>query len=203
MRKCMIKLISTLFACWIFFTIVLYLNLMEIGKLKYVFEIYNKLENNHSLILNPIRFNNSKKLVVISIDLNKVYHMFLLPYLTLAWRRVNYEPIFLFVIENENQYLTNKKLRQLQKTTEVLNLLNVTILKIPSNEKYAFMIPMIIRLFSGILPDNLVNDDDFILTSDADLIPINKNFYFYTNKTYIKIWNAFCCEAFEFKSKYY
>jgi len=204
-NKYKIKLLFVLLFCWITISIIKspFFELIENSEsIKTKTEKFN--ESKDGLVSPRIDLNKTKHFVIVSIDLNsnKDYYIFLLPYLVLAWRRVNYEPIFLFIVEKRKQHLTNKKLEQLSKTTEILRFLNATILKVPSNEKYPFMIPMIIRLFIGILPQDLVNDEDFVITSDADLIPISKNYYVPSNQTPITIWNAFCCKKFDFKSKY-
>jgi hypothetical protein len=208
MKYCIVKWISALFLFWTSIIIfVLYLNLIEINQFKFEPEINTKKvtlkytnNNQYSSISTPKFFNNSKNFVLISIDINsnKDYYMFILPYTTVAWRRLNYEPILFFITEQKN--LSSKKQKQLRKTTQYLSFLNVTILKVPSHQKYPFMVPMIIRLFSGILPDNLVNDNDFVITSDADLIPVNEKYYIHSSKNSIIIWNAFCCKPFKFKS---
>ena len=208
MKYCIIKRISAVFLFWTFISvIVLYLNLIKINQFKFEPKINTKKitfkytnNNKYSSISTPKCLNNSKNFVLISIDINsnKEYYMFLLPYITVAWRRLNYEPILLFVTDQKN--LSIKKQKKLRKTNEYLSFLNVTILKVPSEEKYSFMVPMIIRLFSGILPGNLVNDNDFVITSDADLIPVNEKYYIHSKTNSIIIWNAFCCKPFKFKS---
>ena len=146
---------------------------------------------------------NAKKYVVISsnLDKNKPYYYFYLPIIAEAWRRIDFEPVFLIVssdFENINE--------QASKSIEYLKKLNCKIKFLQSDPSYEVMTSMISRLFVGIFPNELISDDDFVLTTDADLIPISKSYYdFNQDHSSIKIWNAYCCNdtEIEFNNEIY
>jgi len=65
------------------------------------------------------------------------------------------------------------------------------------------MTAMLSRLFVGLLPANLASENDFIITSDSDLYPVNNNFYNTINNDALKVWNANCCGIFKHENKSY
>ena len=72
-----------------------------------------------------------------------------------------------------------------------------------SAPSYETLTAMISREMIGLLPDDLVSENDFVLTSDADLYPVDLNYYTTFNNYAVHVWNAGCCGSFNFKSEEY
>ena len=137
------------------------------------------------------------KFVVISSNVDPGY-MFNVPLVSLAWRRVGYEPIILIVYSNTTQFnlLVNK-------TIEFLDKFKIKYLFIKSPPDYDVMVGMLSRLFIGLLPESMLASNDFILTSDSDLFPINRDYYNFENTYEIRAWNAYCCGKFIYENDQY
>ena len=199
------KNVLNLKAIIIFFTVIVYLSLAFIKQteitsksddLKLVLEkTFNQSDRTYDSILaeTPRRF------AIISSNLfSESDYMFNLPFVALAWRRLGIEPIVLLVKSNitKPKELTNK-------TIEYLNKFRVKTVYVQSPDNYDVTVGMLSRLFAGLLPRSMVKDQDFVLTTDSDLIPIDKNYYSIDNSNHIRAWNAFCCEPFTFENKEY
>jgi hypothetical protein len=139
----------------------------------------------------------NKKMVVVSANLESNYS-FNLPMVCLAWRRLNIEPIVFIVTSN-----SSKINKSGNKTIEYLKLFNIKIVNVESPKNYELMTAMLSRLFVGLLPANLASENDFIITSDSDLYPVNNNFYNTINNDALKVWNANCCGIFKHENKSY
>ena len=176
---------------------------------------------------NDKKYVKSRGYVAISTNLqtDKEYYIFYLPIVCEAWRRVGYEPILIFVIndlnntqinlnssiqlndfdvgKNENKVLT-AKLNSLQlKVVEQLQELNVKIYYFRSFRNYEVQLGMLARIFIGFVSSKYIQDPNaFIILSDTDLIPIRRSYY-RPKKGAINIWNAFCCGNFTFKEVTY
>ena len=124
--------------------------------------------------------------------------MFHLPITTLAWRRIGVEPLILLISSNQ----TRSKLAK--KTLEYLDKLKATTMHIQVESGYERLAAMTSRLFVGLLPDSMLRDDDFAMSSDSDLYPINREYYKVgDNEQRIKVWNAFCCGTFHQNNRSY
>jgi len=62
---------------------------------------------------------------------------------------------------------------------------------------------MIAREMVGLLPEELVGDGDFVVTSDADLYPVSARHYEVGGDEAIKIWNGQCCGLFKHRERNY
>jgi len=89
------------------------------------------------------------------------------------------------------------------KSIEYLRLLKVKMVNVNSPKNYETMIGMLSRLFNGLLPDDLVSPNDFVITTDSDLYPIKKDFYNILNTNAISIENAGCCGEFKHEKCFY
>lgn len=129
--------------------------------------------------------------------MEKEFYMFQLPMVAQSWRRVGYEPIVMIIVSDlsDFNYLA-------QKTIDYLNVLNITVLNVYSEPNYEVMTSMISRLLIGIIPDNIIKDSDFVITTDADLYPI-KNSYYEMKYENINLWNYDCCGYFMYNKKRY
>ncbi len=116
----------------------------------------------------PIAF----AILSVNLDTNLDFYVFYLPMVCLSWRLVNYEPIIIAV------YLKSIQSNKLaQKTLEYLNLFEFKIVYLKSEPNYDRITSMLARLFVGSLSEDLIKQNDIIFQTDADLIPINKNYY--------------------------
>ena len=143
----------------------------------------------------------SKKYALMSATLDDNY-TFNIPVVVHAWRRINIEPIVL-IIKDDNQFI-NKENSSSSEIIKYLNLLNVQTLYIQANRNFSIVISQVIRMFIGIFPDDILLDDDFIMTTDSDLAPLNPSYYnvdMNRTETTITVWNAFCCGSFEHADK--
>jgi hypothetical protein len=117
---------------------------------------------------------------------SKFYYMLYIPICAIAWRRIGYEPLVLMV-RNRNSTLNGVS----YKTIQYLKKFRIRVLNIEAPLENANQLGMIARLFLGGLPDDIVHDDDFLLTTDSDLLPIKKNYFNFYNTKAISILNAF------------
>lgn len=143
-----------------------------------------------------------QKIVIISLNFNhfskNANFIFHLPMVCLAWRRIHFKPIVLLVTSE-----LSRMDKLVNKSIEYLRLLNIKTVNVKSPKNYETMIGMLSRLFSGLLPDDLVSPNDFVITTDSDLYPINKDFYNILNTNAITIWSAGCCGGFKHENKSY
>lgn len=93
--------------------------------------------------------------------------------------------------------------RLANKSIEYLKLFNIKIAYIEAPSNYETMTGMLSRLFVGLLPDDFAAANDFIITSDSDLYPVNKEYYNLLNSNALVAWNAYCCGVFKHEKKYY
>ena len=165
-----------------------------------IFLLYNlDWEDVFNKNIGPI---TTKRFCIISLDANSTQnYIFHLPITALSWRRIGFEPIVL--IAHTNQSNVNELDRIVIKHLE---LIGVRVVHVQTFVAYEKITAMIIRLFGGLLPDNLVGEQDFIITSDTDLYPIRSSYYNHrlidTNDQII-VWNAYCCGSFEHNKQKY
>jgi hypothetical protein len=188
--------------------------------------IYNPYLNRIDDLIKPVKQANKplKKYAALSTNLEKDFYMFYLPMTCESWRRVGFEPIVIIIISDQSDNfidLTDEHrpnlttivaneikvtLNQLQlKVIEYLKRLNVKVFYFKSFPRYEAQLGMLARLFVGYLTTNYVqSEDDFILLTDVDLIPIRHGYYAMNEASEsVKIWNAYCCERFTYKGREY
>jgi hypothetical protein len=124
--------------------------------------------------------------------------MLYIPICAIAWRRIGYEPIILIVRDPDIGVGTVAN-----KTIEYLNLFKIRIVYVSAQLDYIDQLGMLARIYACTLPDEIINEDDFLITSDSDLIPVNKNFFNFYNTKAITILNAFCCHKIHHDGKAY
>lgn len=144
---------------------------------------------------------NVRKFVVMSVNLdsNLDFYLFYLPIICLSWRKlVDFEPVILGVIDKNTQSskLTNK-------TLEFLKLINVTIIYVESVPHYEKMTGMLSRLLIGAINSSIINENDFVFTSDSDLIPFRKEYFRITDYESIILLDAFRFGKFRYKKEFY
>lgn len=146
---------------------------------------------------NLLKNESNKKPIVfailsVNLDTNLDFYAFYLPMVCLSWRLINYEPIIIAV------YLKSIQSNKLaQKTLEYLNLYKFKIIYLKSEPNYDRITSMLARLFVGSLSEDLIKQNDIIFQTDADLIPINKNYYNNFNKDIINSINLLDISSFK------
>lgn len=113
-----------------------------------------------------------ERYIVNSSDPNDFYSFFL-PIVSLIWKRyIGYEPISL-LYGTESEWRSNPKTSYVLDVTKDFSRLEF----VKPVEGYKVSTVMqVSRLFAAALPS--VKDDDYLLTSDVDLIPLNAKAYF-------------------------
>jgi hypothetical protein len=168
------------------------------------YSMYNKqyeTESNFNMDLimsQPV----SRKYAVISFSRfneRSFYYVIYLPLCALAWRRIGYEPILILIEKEPLEHFS----KITNKTMEYLNLFGVKIFVVNSPPDYENHISQLVRLYVGLLPASLVKENDFVLISDSDIIPVNRNYFNFFNTLSIVILNAYSGSEFEYKGKQY
>ncbi|CAF1060292.1 unnamed protein product [Didymodactylos carnosus] len=119
-------------------------------------------------------------------------YCYYLPFTSLTWRRIGYEPIILL------HGLENLPTSSLSEMMQALNHLQLKHYFIHTKTKFdkevlSISYSQISRLFGGYLEDKYLKNDDFLIISDADLLPINIKLFNPNPTSDILIVNAFCC----------
>jgi hypothetical protein len=130
-------------------------------------------------------------------------YIFYTPIAAAAWQRIGYEVIVVFVGDFTNNNSNASLSVQLNLSRTFLQRLGVHILNFQCDKSYSVKMSQLVRIFAGYLSDTLVSDDDYILTTDSDIIPINKQDYQLKANTSGFLYNAFCCGSFERRGKSY
>ena len=133
---------------------------------------------------------------------NALNYAFDLPLTVLAWKRIGYESIVLLVgsIQQwESNEVFNQVLSYLRQKASIVIFLEAE----PQN---AVMLSQVSRLFvSSFIPEssNLGVDDVHLVTTDADLWPLQKEYYdLPTNKSILST-NSDCCGTFKHNDQAY
>ena len=160
-------------------------------------DVYDSTEYK-SRVLADYSLKLGRKFTVISINANAgSIYFFHLPIVAISWRHVGYEPIFVIIYSEGLEFDELDKL-----TIQYLNNLNVKVLYVETKPGYDITTAMIIREMIGIIPDQYIKDNDFVITTDSDLYSIDPKYYEY-KENYITIWNGYCCGKFEYNGKEY
>ncbi len=143
--------------------------------------------SDHSMdfILNQIV---PKKFVIMSVsmvDKKNFYYALYLPICALAWRRMGYEPL-VFIVKDKSEPVNELT----RKPVEYLEMFNVRVMYVDAPRQYIKHVAMLVRLFVGILPDEVAKDADFIMTSDTDFVPISKTYFNFFNTEAITLLDA-------------
>jgi hypothetical protein len=129
-------------------------------------------------------------------ELNDFY-MFHLPMAAVSWRRLGHEPI-IGIVSSDFDNLPKIAL----KTIEYLNLFEIQMVKVPCEKDYDVVTAMVGRIFCGLLPDDIVGDDDFIFLTDSDIYPISFELFKIDDvENKIISLNGFCCGNFQYKNQ--
>ncbi|CAF1529020.1 unnamed protein product, partial [Rotaria sp. Silwood1] len=156
--------------------------------------------NQTKTILLPPSENRRFAVFACSIHSTILAYTFYTPIAAASWKRVGYETIAIFVGDfTKPNVLTGR----LNLSRNYLKHMGGHIVDIQCNESYSVKLSQLVRVFSGFLPDSIVQDEDNILTGDSDLIPLKASEYKPTPGTNGFIFNAFCCGTFQRRGKTY
>ena len=116
-----------------------------------------------------------RRFAILAVSIHSRLHSYLFytPIVAAAWQRIGYEPIVVFTGDftvNSNASLASS----LNISRALLRRLNVRTFDLQCGVAYAVKIAQLLRIFAGFLPDTLVRDRDFVLTTDSDLIPMRE-----------------------------
>jgi hypothetical protein len=129
-------------------------------------------------------------------------YIFYTPITAAAWQRIGYEVIVVFAGDFTNN--SNASLSpQLNLSRRFLQRLGVHTVNFQCEISYSIKMSQIIRIFGGFLPDTIINDTDYIITTDSDIIPIREQDYLLKQNTDGFIYNAFCCGTYQRRQKSY
>ncbi|CAF1200383.1 unnamed protein product [Adineta steineri] len=137
-----------------------------------------------------------KNLVLLSCssDSYTSIYCYYLPFTALAWRRIGFEPI-IFLVGSSEKFAKMPLINFLKNDLKIeYHIINV-------DSSRSISLSQMIRLFGGFLSyDFNTTKDYFIMTSDADLLPITRSRYeIARNHTnYILAVNAYCCPSEKF-----
>lgn len=133
-------------------------------------------------------------------------YAFYLPLTVLAWRRIGYESLVL-IIGHRREWLYNPVLAHVLDTLETLKA--ATVLFLPAKVENRVMLSQTARIFTANLDGYPGGPSDFILTSDSDLWPLRKR-YFYQQQPEgaeaerpLMLFHSDCCRPFVFKGHSY
>jgi hypothetical protein len=143
-------------------------------------------DNSMDVILNRTVPNKFVIMSVSMVEKQNFYYVLYLPICALAWRRIGYEPL-VFIVKDSRHEIVNDLTG---KTIQYLKKFNVRVIDVAAEEAYVRNVAMLVRLFVGILPDDVAKDDDFIMTSDTDFIPISKTYFNFLNTDAITLLDA-------------
>jgi hypothetical protein len=135
-----------------------------------------------------------------SIHSTTLTYLFYAPILVSSWKRLGYETIVIFVGDFN---VSNVSTHRLNIIRTYLKHVGAHIIDIQCNAAYAVKVSQVIRVFVGFLPDSIVADDDSILTTDSDIMPLRASEYWPTLGTDGFIFNAFCCGTFKRRNRVY
>jgi hypothetical protein len=127
-------------------------------------------------------------------------YTFYTPIIALSWKRIGYETIVIFVGDFT---LPNVLTSRLNLSRNYLKHVGAYIIDIQCDSSYSIKVSQLVRIFAGFLPDSIVHDDDDILTSDSDLMPLKPSEYLPTIGTDGFIFNANCCGEFKRRERSY
>ena len=126
-------------------------------------------------------------------------YLFNLPMTTLAWKRFGFRTITILTVDYNNiQPAALHLMKHVDKTLRRLNAV-VFYFHMPSHMKVR--LSQMLRLVGGQF--DIVKDDDFLMTSDADLWPLDPRRYKINSGKGIYVNNMMCCGQFMFNGKKY
>jgi hypothetical protein len=152
-------------------------------------------------IVSSIRHKTGRRVAVFacSIHSSTTAYIFYTPLSAAAWQRIGYDVITLFVGDFRLVELQSS----LYITQQLLQQMGVLVLNVQCNASYATKISQLIRVFIGFLPSSFVGDEDGLITTDSDLIPLDYRQYEPSTNNDGFLINSYCCGLFNRRGKEY
>jgi hypothetical protein len=135
-----------------------------------------------------------------SIHSSTVAYTFYAPLTAAGWQRVGYKVIVIFVGDFR---LAEASSSRLIATRRLLRRMGAIVLNIQCDKSYATKISQLVRVFVGLFPTDLVDDEDGIITTDSDLMPIDNRQYESNINSDGFLINSHCCGNFQRRGKTY
>ena len=153
-------------------------------------------------IRNEIAARSHRRIAVFSCSIHSTVRVytFYAPIVVASWKRLGYDSIVYFVGDFTQR---NVSVERLNSTRTLLKRLGAQIVDVQCPESYSVKVSQMIRVFSGFLPDSLVHENDSILTTDSDLIPLQAKHYELAANADGFIYNARCCGSFQRRDRTY
>ena len=179
-----------------------FLSLLILSVLIYLvsFTFWPLIVANFNFSIEYKRSPKSFAIFACSIHSTTIVYTFYAPILVASWRRVGYETIVYFVGDFTKPNILSHRLNL---TRAYLKKLDAQIIDIQCPENYSIKVSQMIRVFSGFLPESIVSDNETIITSDSDLMPLQSKFYTKANYSEGFVYNAFCCGSFQRRNRTY
>jgi hypothetical protein len=127
-------------------------------------------------------------------------YTFYTPITAASWQRIGYEAIVVFVGNFSKPDVLTARLNL---SRNYLKHVGAHVVDLQCSEAHSVKLSQLVRVFSGFLPDSIVEDEDNILTGDSDLIPLKGTEYKPSPGTNGFIFNAHCCGTFGRRGKNY
>lgn len=149
--------------------------------------------------------NQSKNYGVLAVTtatqntLERYHYVFLVPLAILAWKRIGFETIVL-IAGKEEDWLIDSRLKLILTYIQEMHSLYI-FLDISEHQKV--MMSQVSRIFAGSLLSDVLNEDDYLITSDVDLWPLEAPHYHLKLDRDILVLNSECCGSFVFKDQFY
>ncbi|CAF1020124.1 unnamed protein product [Adineta ricciae] len=127
-------------------------------------------------------------------------YTFYTPITAASWQRVGYEAIVMFVGDFKKPNVLTARLNL---SRNYLKRVGAHIFDLQCDESHSIKVSQLARVFSGFLPDSIVQDEDNILTGDSDLMPLKASEYKPSPGKDGFVFNAFCCGSFQRRNRNY
>ena len=161
---------------------------------------YKSSEGGYSLVWRPSMYGafmaktNRYALMAIKHEADKdPFDILYLPVTVSTWRRLNVEPILLVTYgPNTVRHAANTKFG---KVIACLIKMNVNIVYLGSVESPDLIaIAESSRLFGGLLPSHIVQEEDFLISVDSHIMPVRGKSFGEGLPSGITVWNATCTQ---------
>ena len=126
-------------------------------------------------------------------------YVFSVPLAILAWKRIGYGTIVL-ISGDRREWDRDPCLKVIKQYMNDLKAITV-FLNVPDDN--LIMLSQVSRIYAASILSEQLKEDDYLVTSDADLWPIDQVPYSLSQNKKILILNAGCCGSFKYKERLY
>jgi hypothetical protein len=155
-------------------------------------------------LLTSVHVDSKRRFAIYSSSIQSKAHsyIFYTPIVAAARQRIGYR-VIVIVVGDFRSNLSIETLTQSNLSRTILEQLSVHIIYFQCNQTYSVKISQLVRIFVGFLPSILINDDDYLLTSDSDILSMKSADYRLTSNTDGFIYTAHCCGLFQRRNHTY